>query len=392
MSFSLLVGLKNNLIYTQHFYAETRLLYPEIEIVFVSYHSTDGTHEWLDSLQDEHVKYYYEHAERTLSDTYNKCTELATSEYVIFAHNDMVLTPGFIENLASLQSAHRVISYTTVEPPIFADDERPGKIVRDFGADIATFQLKALFQFSQKEQQKNSQENRTLADSNKVSFFLCAARKVLLEIGGLDSLFNPMFCEDDDLILRLNLKGLEMVVSLNAICYHFVSKTSRFSEEYSHRTQQIEAQSNRNFIRKWGFRNSSSLKKKYNIGLVVVNGNVAILRELEPWCSTIYIDADSETYLAEEQPRTSFDLRKKIKPFAEKKVNGIVVSVDAKKVDTEKLAKIEYLHEAIHARIVKPKSLLSRLFTFGPSTFKWNGYRIRIIDPTSYENQLINKF
>jgi len=207
----------------------------------------------------------------------------------------------------------------------------------------------------------------------------------------LDSLFNPMFCEDDDLILRLNLKGLEMVVSLNAICYHFVSKTSRFSEEYSHRTKQIEAQSNRNFIRKWGFRNNSSLKKKYDIGLVVRNGNVAILRELEPWCSTIYIDTNPETYLAEEQPRTSFDLRRKIKPLAEKKGNGIVVSVDAKKLDAGKLAQIESLHEVIHARIIKPKSLFSRLLTIGAPTFKWNGYRIRIIDPISYETQLINK-
>ena len=391
MSFSLLVGLKNNLAYTQHFYAETRLVYPEIEIVFVSYNSTDGTHEWLDSLQDAHVNYYYENEERTLSDTYNKCTELATSDYVLFAHNDMVLTPGFIENLDILKSENRVISYTTVEPPIFADDERPGKIIKDFGTDIATFQRKALFQFSQEEQQKNSQENRRLADSNKLSFFLSAARNVLLEIGGLDSLFNPMFCEDDDLILRLNLKGLEMVVSLNAICYHFVSKTSRFSDEYSHRTQRIEAQSNRNFIRKWGFRNNSSVKKKYDIGFVVTNGNVAMLRELEPWCSAIYIDIDPETYLIEEQPHTSFDLRKKIRSLAEKKENGIVVWVDAKKLDAGKLAQIEYLHEAIYARMMKPKSFLSRLLTIGPPTFTWNGYRIQIIDQTSYENQLINK-
>ncbi|GAB4043629.1 glycosyltransferase family 2 protein [Spirosoma jeollabukense] len=392
MSLSLLVGLKNNLLYTQHFYAETRLLYPEIEIVFVSYHSTDGTHEWLDSLQDAHVEYYYENEERTLSDTYNKCIELATSDYVLFAHNDMVLTPGFVEHLASLQSVHRVVFYTTVEPPIFADDERPGKIVRDFGVDIATFQRDALFQFSRQEQQKNIGENRNLADSNKISFFLCAARKVLLEIGGLDPVFNPMFCEDDDLILRLSLKGLEMVVSLNAICYHFVSKTSRFSDEYSRRTQQIEAQSNRNFIRKWGFRNNSSVKKTYDIGFVIRNGNVAILREIEPWCSTIYIDTDVETYQAEEQPRTSFDLSKKIKPLGEKKENGIIVSVDAKKIDAGKLAQIEYLHEAIHARIMKPRSFLSRLLAIAPPTFTWHGYRIRINDQTSYENQLISKF
>ncbi|RYF50228.1 MAG: glycosyltransferase, partial [Cytophagaceae bacterium] len=136
MTFSLLVGLKNNLAYTQYFYTQTRLLYPTLELVFVSFNSIDGTHQWLDSLQDEHVTYYYEKRERTLSDTYNKCIELATSNYVVFAHNDMVLAPGFVEQLAALQTDQRVIFYTTIEPPVFADDPRPGKIVQNFGADI----------------------------------------------------------------------------------------------------------------------------------------------------------------------------------------------------------------------------------------------------------------
>jgi hypothetical protein len=56
---SLLVGLKNNLNYNKHFYSTTRELYPEVEICFVSYGSTDGTHEWLDSLQDNNVKYFH---------------------------------------------------------------------------------------------------------------------------------------------------------------------------------------------------------------------------------------------------------------------------------------------------------------------------------------------
>ena len=57
-----------------------------------------------------------------------------------------------------------------------------------------------------------------------------------------------MFCEDDDLIKRFKLLGLELITSLDAICYHFVSKTSRFSDEYQNKTQQIEMNSNKNFI------------------------------------------------------------------------------------------------------------------------------------------------
>ncbi|RYD89320.1 MAG: glycosyltransferase [Sphingobacteriales bacterium] len=108
---SLLVGLKNNLDYSKNFYTTTRALYPDVEIVFTSYGSTDGTHEWLDSIKDDNVKYYYSADSKTLSDTYNKCTELATKEYVIYAHNDMVLAPGFIENLEKLVSDDNVVTY-----------------------------------------------------------------------------------------------------------------------------------------------------------------------------------------------------------------------------------------------------------------------------------------
>jgi ribonuclease HI len=39
----LLSRIKNNLDYNKHFYETTRELYPDVEICFVSYGSTDGT-------------------------------------------------------------------------------------------------------------------------------------------------------------------------------------------------------------------------------------------------------------------------------------------------------------------------------------------------------------
>ncbi|MBC8155236.1 MAG: hypothetical protein H7Z72_20290, partial [Bacteroidetes bacterium] len=232
-------------------------------------------------------------------------------------------------------------------------------------------------------------ENKQLESGNWVTFFLCVARKVLLEVGGLDALFNPMFCEDDDLILRLNLKGLEMAVSVNAICYHFVSKTSRFSDEYRQRTTQIEARSGRNFVRKWGFRIQSPVRKKYDIGLVVTNGSLVLLNQLEPWCSVIYTDIDVSPYIRQEQECTAFDLSKRIKPLTEPQPNGVLILVDGKKMNAEKLAKIAVIHEVIHDRINTPERLWDRLLGRKFRSFTWYGYRIRIMSSTSYEHQLI---
>jgi GT2 family glycosyltransferase len=388
MTFSLLIGLKNNLAYTRYVYAQTRLLYPQLEIAFVSYNSTDGTHEWLDSLRDSYVRFHHEAVEKTLSDTYNKATELATSEYVIFAHNDMVLAPGFIEALERLQTENRVVSYTTVEPPIFAYDERPGKLVRDFGDDLDTFQRDAFFAFADQQQCDNRSADREVDARNKPSFFLSVSRRVLLGMGGLDPLFNPMFCEDDDLLLRFQLKGLEPVVSLNAICYHFVSKTSRFSVEYQQRTQQIEARSNRNFIRKWGFRNNGSVRHTYDVGLVVTNASADTLRQVEPWCRTVYTDADVDSYLLDEQLNTAIDLRKKFKRLADPITNGIIVTMNARRVPADSL---ESLPTVLFNRINTPPGLLKRLLTRVRFLFRRREVRIRIIDPASHERQLINR-
>ena len=328
---SLLIGLKNNLDYSQHFYNTTRELYPDVEICFVSYGSTDGTHEWLDSLADNNLKYFYSDENKTFSDTFNKATELATKKYVAYLHNDIVLAPGFIENLEKHVSLENIVSYTTIEPPIFADHERPGKLIYDLGTSLETFDKDALYEFAKTQHIKYKDKIES-----GITFFMCMPKVKLLEIGGMDNLFNPMFCEDDDLIRRWKLLGMTCFTALDAICYHFVSKTSRFSEEYQNRTQQIELASLRNYVRKWGTRSDAP---KYNIGIQVTNCTLPILDLLEPYCDRIYIDDEMQVitshYIDKEQAKTKFDLTKRImtttynNPYD---YDDIVVEVDAKRL------------------------------------------------------------
>jgi GT2 family glycosyltransferase len=306
---SLLVGLKNNLDYNKHFYETTRALYPEVEICFVSYGSTDGTHEWLETLLDDtNLMYFYSEESKTFSDTFNKAAELATNDYVAYLHNDIVLAPGFIENLEKHVSENNVVAYTTIEPPIFADHARPGKIIYDLGDSLETFNKDALYEFVKQEQLKYLDKTEP-----GITFFMCMPRAKLLDIGGMDNLFNPMFCEDDDLIRRWKMLGMNCFTALDSICYHFVSKTSRFSEEYQNKTQQIELASNRNYIRKWGTKSNAP---KYDIAIQVKGCNMQLLELLEPHCSRIFIDDEMEVlfsyYYEAEQPKTKFDLKTRI--------------------------------------------------------------------------------
>ena len=324
---SLLVGLKNNLEYNKHFYNTTRELYPEVELCFVSYGSTDGTHEWLETLSDNNLNYFYSTENKTFSDTFNKAAELATKDYVAYLHNDIVLAPNFLENLEKHISENNVVAYTTIEPPIFADHERPGKIIHDLGVELETFSKDALYEFVSLIQPKYADK----VDPG-ITFFMCMPRIKLLNIGGMDNLFNPMFCEDDDLISRWKLLGMNCFTALDAICYHFVSKTSRFSDEYQHRTQQIEEKSIKNFIRKWGTRNLNL--PKYNIAFRVENCSKELLGLLEPWCDRIYSDAEWMKYITLEQPNTKFDLRQRCHSLTDLDrydYDDIIVEIDGKR-------------------------------------------------------------
>jgi GT2 family glycosyltransferase len=339
---SLLVGLKNNLDYNKHFYETTREIYPDVEICFVSYGSTDGTHEWLDTLSDNNVKYFYSEESRTFSDTFNKAAELATRPYVAYMHNDIVLAPGFIENLEKHVAPSRIVSYTTIEPPIFGDHTRPGKLIFNFGTSLETFFKDEFREYCEIEQARYEDQTEP-----GITFFMCMPRAALLEIGGLDPLYNPMFCEDDDLIRRWKMYGMECITALDAICYHFVSKTSRFSAEYERRTQQIELQSNRNFIRKWGSRTDAP---KYNTAFIVRKCTLPMLETLEPWCDRIYIEDDMHViisaYIETEQPKTQYDLTKRVFHVAHNDPHGendIIVEFDASRLNTQNFQYIQQL-------------------------------------------------
>lgn len=337
---SLLVALKNNLDYNKHFYQTTRKIYPEVEICFSSYDSTDGTHEWLDTLKDDpYTKTFHTTETGNFSDNYNKAASLSTKDYITFIHNDIVLAPGFIENIEKYINPETIVSYTTIEPPIFAGHERPGKIIKDLGIDLETFNLEELYKFTTEKQI----EYKDKIESGIV-FFMCMPKDKYLEIGGLDNLYNPMFCEDDDLILRWKLLGLNCITSLDAICYHFVSKTSRFSEEYQQRTQQIEMQSNRNFIRKWG---SRDFKAKYDIGYIIHNCPLQNIPTFELLASTIYVDCPFQDYISNEQPNTKFDLTKRIKGINEPKVNQILVEFDCSKLNQNNFSLLQQLPQII---------------------------------------------
>ena len=198
----------------------------------------------------------------TLGINYNNAVAKARGEKIILLHNDMVIKPGFVETMDKHITKNRITTYTRIEPPIYSDTY-PGKVLLDCGDSLENFTPEKFNQFNIEE---------SLIDGGSQLFFGCLKEDYI----GIDGYTFKMFYEDDDLHLRYKLAGFEHKVS-SAHVYHFVSKTSR-SGEY----QAIEQQSNINFIKKWGFRNSN-YNVVYKKKLKLINNSPELENALNIW-------------------------------------------------------------------------------------------------------------
>ncbi len=214
----------------------------------------------------------------TLGVNYNNAVAKANGEKIILLHNDMVIKSGFVETMDKHITKKRITTYTRVEPPIYLDTY-PGKVLLDCGYDLDSFNKEKFDQF-------NIEEN--LIDGGSQLFFGCLKEDYI----GIDGYTFKMFCEDDDFHLRYKLAGFEHKVS-SAYVYHFVSKTSRAGDY-----QEIEQQSNINFIKKWGFRNSI-YNVVYKKSVKIHNSNPQLEQVLKPWFNEgkdIIVEVDGNSF------------------------------------------------------------------------------------------------
>ena len=141
--------------------------------------------------------------------------------------------------------------------------------------------------------------------------------------------------------------------------------------------------STRNFIRKWGhFVKHDALMKpivppKYNIAIRVFNATEALLRVLEPWGDTIYVDLLQEkvdSYIQQEQPNTAYDLTKRI---VDKAGADVTVRIDGKTFGAQDFQYIQMLPD-----ILKENQAIGK--------FKLGNIELTIERLIEYQDQLIN--
>jgi len=399
MKISLIQPGRNNLKYLKWSYDSIRKNQGnhDVQICVADDASTDGTWEWCLEMmkKDENFDAICNFSKERLGHTilYDKLVnEVAKHDICMIYHADMYLCPGALDYVERHLKDKTIVSLTRIEPPLHPPG--PEKILKDFGIEPEEFNEEALLEFI-----TNTGFSEEFFNKTTEGIFAPWAfyKKDFQEIGGHDPLYAPQSKEDTDIFNRFQLNGIKFVQTWMGCVYHMTCRGSRFADGAQRNPDgqvfmknretdewlKQNQRSTRNFIRKWGhFCKHDSLMKpivppKYDIGFILKENNIDILRAVEPWGNNIYCDTNlGNHYISTEQPNTIIDLSERVKSLDSEKTNDIQITIGGGLFNNQDFNYIQNLSE-----------ILADSGDIG--TFKIGTLEITINSMETYENNLI---
>lgn len=330
MRHTVIIPSYNTLPHLKNTYESIKRYGGDVDIIIIDDASEDGTAEWLVSLSDERLNRVLATERKGHTYWYDEGMRIAETEIVSILHSDMIIGPGYFENLLKHLERGKVVCATRIEPPIHPAGRE--KIVRNFGDEANSFMWDAFEKFVI--QEKAESINNT---TRGIFAPWMLYKEDHLSIGGHDQRFAPFGYEDSDIFNRWINNGYEMIQSRDSLVYHMTCRGHKWNagvgiENPDYR--EIMTRCEREYQRKWGdwIQNDNYqypiIYPKYDKGIIIKNCKPELIGQLEPWADNLYVDIDYKSYIETEQLRTVTDLYDRIKPFDNEKQNQILIEVD----------------------------------------------------------------
>ncbi len=215
--------------------------YPAYEIILVDNASQDGTVEYLEEYKRIHKNISLIKNNRNLgfAAANNLGVNASTADTLVFLNNDTLVTPGWL---------HRLFYHLNKNPgtgmvgPVTNGIGNEAKIDIDYTqlSDINYFAAMRADQYS-----GSSFEIRVLA-------LYCAmiSRTLYNQLGGLDERYQVGMFEDDDLALKIQHAGFNLLCAEDVFIHHFHKISfNQFTDQEFHR---IFQENKIKFEQKWG--------------------------------------------------------------------------------------------------------------------------------------------
>lgn len=249
---SIIIAVHNHLEETQRcirsIYEFTAKPY---EIIIVDNASSDGTASWLVTLPE--IKVIKNRENEGFSKAINRGISLATGEEILIIHNDVIVTPKWLDYMReALYSSDEIgavgpISYGAepIQQPDAIEEYKTIEQLNKFAVSIA------------KKAKLRWQQTMVLG-----SFCLLLKREVIDSVGELDEQFSPYYHEKSDYAFRMLKKGYRLTVSRKAFVHHTGRVTS---DELDEKKGDIYKANLLKFKTKWGFSPEYSAGIRYDL-------------------------------------------------------------------------------------------------------------------------------
>ena len=260
------IATTNNLPYLKLAVQSVRknAYYKDMLIIVFAENCTDGTDEWLEKNKDKlGLEVYIEHNEvqRGIGGGIDFCVDKVKTEFVNIIHSDMYIGPNQDLELLKLydgldEGTRLIASSFRVQPNIFPNDPpyRPGTVfypIDAFGAYADDFKQNEFDEWVGEFSINNDINVRKAGGAG----YFCRVEDHKW-IGGNDPRFEPMYWEDKDLFIRMQLEDYKFIMTSKSVLWHFASRTSRFpDDDLNNRPDHLakyEKRAAERFIEKWG--------------------------------------------------------------------------------------------------------------------------------------------
>ena len=184
------------------------------EIIIHVNEGSDGT---LEYVKQNNLKHTFSNKNVGLCTAINSAAKLSSTQYILYAHDDMYFCPGWDQHLINevnkIGHNNFYLSGTMIEP-------NSGHIIFNCGENIETFD-----------------ENKLLSNYRNLNFYNhqgthfaphLVTKELWNKVGGFSEEFNPGIASDPDFNMKLWNHGVRIFKGLaNFKVYHFGSITAR---------------------------------------------------------------------------------------------------------------------------------------------------------------------
>jgi GT2 family glycosyltransferase/Tfp pilus assembly protein PilF len=216
---SIIILCCNELEYTrQCLESVLRWTRPPYELILVDNGSTDGTLEYLRSIEGSPVRVEVIRNESNLGYPAGCNQALARSRgrYLVFLNNDTIVTEGWLDGLVAHAEHDRQVGLVG---PVTNCASGPQQIPVDYQDlnDLPAFAARL-------RQEKAGSAFRV---DRLTGFCLLVRREVFEQVGNFDEQFGLGFFDDDDLCVRAREAGFQLLVAEDVFVHHFGNRTFR---------------------------------------------------------------------------------------------------------------------------------------------------------------------